>query len=79
MIVVTNESTSDSPELRNQCVTVVHFVTQAMGVRYEARPVFELVTQIAGDMSCQKLSCLNWLLIIARSSPGPALAQVKGV
>ncbi len=30
-----------------------------MGVRYEARPVSELVTQIAGDMSCLKLSSLK--------------------
>jgi hypothetical protein len=34
-------------------------VTQAMGARYEARTVFKLVTQIAGDKSCMKLSSLN--------------------
>jgi hypothetical protein len=72
VIVVTNESTSDSPELRNQCVTVLRVVTQAMGVRYEARPVFELVTQIAGDMSCQKLSCLNWFVNHCQVQPWPS-------
>ncbi len=30
-----------------------------MGARCEARTVFELVTQIAGDKSCTKLSSLN--------------------
>jgi hypothetical protein len=43
------------------------------------RPVLELVTKIAGDVSCQKLSSLNWfnfesLLIAVRSGPH---AQVR--
>jgi hypothetical protein len=30
-----------------------------MGARYKARPISELATQMAGDMSCQKLSSLK--------------------
>ena len=44
---------------KNPCGTVTSVVTQVMGARYEARTVFELVTQIAGDKSCTKLSSLN--------------------
>jgi hypothetical protein len=42
--------------LRSPCDTIVLVVTQVMGARYKARPVTELVTQMAGDMLCQKLS-----------------------
>jgi hypothetical protein len=41
-------------ELRNPCRTVACVKTSATGVRHKARPVFELITQITGDMSCQK-------------------------
>jgi hypothetical protein len=64
-------------ELRNPCGTLECVVTYAMGEKYEARPVFEVVTHRRGDMPCQKLSSLNqfyfeylqWLLIILWSSP----------
>ena len=45
--------------LRNPCDTVARVVTQVMGARYEVRTAFELVTQIAGDISCHKLSSLK--------------------
>jgi hypothetical protein len=52
-------------------------VTQVLGARYKVRPVSELVTQMGGEKSCQKLSSLNrfhfqnfqCLLIIVRSGP----------
>jgi hypothetical protein len=64
-------------ELRNPCRNAVHVVTQAMGVRYRVKPVVELVTQITGKLSYQKLSSINrfhfenlqCLLIIVRSGP----------
>jgi hypothetical protein len=40
--------------------TVAGVVAQLMGARYRVRPVSEVVTQMAGDMSCQKLSSINW-------------------
>jgi hypothetical protein len=36
--------------------TVACVVTQVMGARYKVRCGSELVTQMAGDMSCQILS-----------------------
>jgi hypothetical protein len=62
--------------LRNPCGKVMHVGTQVMGARFKDRHVSELVIQMAGDISCQKLSSLNWfhfenlgcLLIIFRSN-----------
>jgi hypothetical protein len=55
-----------------------------MWVRFEAKPVSELVTQRAGDESYHKLSGLNgfhfdncWVLIIVRSGPVLMLARVR--
>jgi hypothetical protein len=68
--------------LRNLCGTVAHVVNKEMAARHKARPVSELVTQMAGDMPCQTLSSLNQLhfeslcclLIIVRSGPVLMLA-----
>ncbi len=42
--------------LKNPCDNVAGVVTHMMGTRYKVRPVSELVTQMAGDKSCQ--NCL---------------------
>jgi hypothetical protein len=62
-----------SCRVRNPCGTVVCVVTQAMGVKYQVKPVIELVTQITIDVMCslsqfhfENLWCV---LIIVRSGP----------
>jgi hypothetical protein len=37
--------------LRNPCKPVTGVINQAMGARFEVKPVFEMVTQLAGDMT----------------------------
>ncbi len=46
-------------DTKNPCNTVSHVVTQVMEARYEARHESDLVNQMAGDMSFQKLSDLK--------------------
>jgi hypothetical protein len=39
-------------DTRNPFNTVMHVLVKVLGAMYKVRPVSELVTQMAGDMSC---------------------------